>query len=324
MLERLGVSPEAESIYWAMLEHPDWGVEELAVGLNTTETAVHDALSALADQALVQPSWNHPGSLRAVSPQVGLFALLERTEQRIRAQQDSFETTRAMVMALAAGHDDNRKRDEIIRLEGLDAVRDRLAALAQSAMSECLTFTTGSALTPAAIESGKALNKQVLDRGVIIRNVYQQSVLNDRATLDYARWMAASGGRSRTTPIVPMRLTIIDRTTALVPIDPSDSRRGALEVRGNGLVDALCLLFDVVWEQGVPFGEAPAINQQGLSDLETAVLGLLRSGQTDVGIGHRLGLSERTVRRIVSDLMKRLDATSRFQAGYEAALRDWV
>jgi DNA-binding CsgD family transcriptional regulator/sugar-specific transcriptional regulator TrmB len=323
VLERLGVSAEAEAIYWAMLEHPDWGVEELAQDLAIPESTVRDALSALADQALVQPSWSQPGALRAVSPQVGLFALLERFEARVRAQQETVAATRAMVMALAAGHDDKRRRDELIRLEGIDAVRDRLTALAQQVERECMTFTTGSALSPETIESGKALNRRALERGVQIRNVYQRSILNDKATEDYARWMASLGGRSRTTPLVPLRMTIVDRAVALVPIDPDDSSRGALEVRGTGLVTALCLLFDTVWEHGAPFGEQPTVNDDGLNDQEAAILGFLRAGLTDEAIGRKLRLSERTVRRTVSDLMKRLDATSRFQAGAEAAARNW-
>src|SRR5262245_46934159 len=136
--------------------------------------------------------------------------------------------------------------------------------------------------------------------------------------------MAALGGQRRATPMVPMRMTSIDRTTALVPIDPADSSRGALEVRGNGLVIALCLLFDLVWEHATPFGEATTVDEHGLNDQELAILGLLAAGQTDEGIGRKMGLSDRTVRRIVADLMKRLDAASRFQAGARAAKRHWI
>ena len=324
MLERLGVSTEAEAVYWAMLEQPTWGAEELAEALAIPEIVVRDALSALADHALVQPSWNQPGVLRAVSPQVGLMALLEQTEQKMRSQQEQFQTTRAMVIALAAGHDNARRRDEIIRLEGLDAVRDRLTELAHAATTECMTFTTGSKMPPDAIESGKALNSLALSRGVLIRNVYQDSTLNDQTTQSYARWMASHGGQSRTIPRVPMRMTIVDRAVALIPIDPDDSSLGALEVRVRGLVVALCLLFDQMWEHGTPFGDPPRLNDDGLSDLELAILKFLRQGQTDEAIGRKLGLSDRTVRRTVSDLMKRLDAASRFQAGAEATRRNWV
>lgn len=324
MLEQLGISAEAEAIYWAMLENPDWGVAELAGALSVGETTVRDTLSLLAEQALVRPSWEETGELCAVSPQVGLLALVDRVEKQMRRQHESLDATRAMVIAAAAGHDRGRKRDEVVRLEGLDAVRERLSELARATERECLTFTTGSALPATAIESGKALNRLALDRGVSIRNVYQHSVLNDRATMEYARWMAARGGRSRVVPLVPMRLTIVDRTTALVPIDPHASSLGAIEVRGGSLLVALCSLFDMVWEHGVAFGEPPSVDVHGLTDLEEAVLDLLAAGLTDDAAGRRLGLSERTVRRTVSDLMRRLGAASRFEAGVKAAQRGWV
>jgi DNA-binding CsgD family transcriptional regulator/sugar-specific transcriptional regulator TrmB len=324
MLGRLGVPADAESIYWAILEHSDWGVAELVAELGIDESTVRDALSTLADYALVYPSTRQPGLLHAVSPQVGLTALLERFEQRIQSEREQIQTTRALILALAASHDDARQRDEILRLDGVDAVRDRLAELARTVSSECMTFTTGSALTPAAITSGMALNLVALQRGVSIRNIYQESILNDAATQEYARWMATHGGQSRTVPMILLRMTIIDRKIALIPIDPDDSSRGAIEVRGGGLMTALCLLFELMWDLGIPFGDPPRLDGNGLNDQEAAVLRLLGQGLTDEAIGRKLGLSERTIRRLVSELMKRLAAKSRFQAGVEAIQRGWL
>jgi DNA-binding CsgD family transcriptional regulator/sugar-specific transcriptional regulator TrmB len=324
MLGRLGVPADAESVYWAILEHPDWGVAELVTELGIAESTVRDALSTLADCALVYPVSSQPGGLRAVSPQVGLTALLERFERRIQTEQEQYQTTRAMVLALAASHDDARQRDEIVRLDGVDAVRDRLAELARTVSAECMTFTTGSALPPAAIESGMRLNTLALDRGVKIRNIYQESILNDLRTQEYARWMAERGARSRTVPMILLRMTIVDRTIALIPIDPDDSSRGAVEVRGGGLMTALCLLFELMWDLGTPFGEPKRFDDNGLNVQETAVVRLLGQGLTDEAIGRKLGLSERTIRRLVSDLMKRLGAKSRFQAGVEAIHRGWI
>lgn len=324
MLGRLGVPAEAETIYWAILEHPDWGVAELVRGLGIAESAIRDALSTLADYALVYPSRQRPDLLRAVSPQLALTMLLERYEQRIQYEQENLQTTRAMVLALAASHDAARQRDEIIRLDGVDAVRDRLVELARTTTSECMTFTTGSALPPEAIESGKELNRLALERGVLIRNIYQESILNDQATQEYARWMTTRGGESRTVPMVLMRLTIVDRRIALIPIDPDDSSRGAIEVRGSGLMAALCLLFELMWDRGTPFGEPRRFDEHGLNDQELAVVRLLGQGLTDEAIGRKLGLSERTIRRLVSELMRRLNARSRFQAGVRAIHYGWL
>ncbi|MEU8262717.1 LuxR C-terminal-related transcriptional regulator [Micromonospora sp. NPDC048999] len=305
-----------------MVDHPAWDVGELVAHLDIPETAIHDALSALADQALITPSTSRPGTLRAVSPQLGLIALLDQAEQQMLAQQAKLQAVRASVLAHAARRDTHREREEIVRLEGLDAVRDRLAEHASTAIDSFQTLTTGAAMPTEAIETGKTLSRIALSRGVTIRHIYQESTLQDADSLAYAQWMAERGEQSRVMPEAPVRMTIVDRRFALIPIEPR-SGRGALEIRGNRLVSALCLLFEMLWDKSTPFSRRFA-NSHGLSDQATAILRLLRRGRTDEAIGRQLGLSERTVRRTVSDLMKRLDADSRFQAGVEAALRGWV
>ncbi|WBB69640.1 helix-turn-helix transcriptional regulator [Micromonospora sp. WMMD812] len=323
LLERLGVSAAAEAVYWAMLDHPTWDVDELVTNLDIPETVVHDALAALADRALITPSTSRPGALRAVSPQIGLLALLDQAEQQMIAQQAKLQAARASVLARAASHDTHREREEIVRLEGVDAVRDRLAEHARTASESFMTLTTGRAMPAQAIETGKTLTRIALSRGVTIRHIYQESTLHDAASRAYAELMAEQGEQSRVMQEAPLRMTLVDRQFALIPIEPH-SGRGALEIRGNRLVSALCLLFDLLWERSTPFPRPSTADENGLTDQAVAILRLLRQGRTDEAIGRQLGLSERTVRRTVRDLMQRLDAESRFQAGVEAALRRWI
>ena len=61
-----------------------------------------------------------------------------------------------------------------------------------------------------------------------------------------------------------------------------------------------------------------------LTPRELAILRLLAKGHTDAAIARRLGLSGRTVRRIATGLMSRLDARSRFAAGVHAVQRGWL
>jgi DNA-binding NarL/FixJ family response regulator len=62
----------------------------------------------------------------------------------------------------------------------------------------------------------------------------------------------------------------------------------------------------------------------GPDDLRRFLLEALGSGAQDEQIARRLGLSLRTVRRRVAELMEELGAQSRFQAGVEAARRGWL
>ncbi|MFF6867959.1 LuxR C-terminal-related transcriptional regulator [Streptomyces sp. NPDC003444] len=51
---------------------------------------------------------------------------------------------------------------------------------------------------------------------------------------------------------------------------------------------------------------------------------MLEDGLTDEGISRKTGVSIRTVRRTMADLMKRLNAQSGFQVGAEAVRRGWT
>ncbi|WP_234349186.1 MULTISPECIES: LuxR C-terminal-related transcriptional regulator [unclassified Streptomyces] len=144
-------------------------------------------------------------------------------------------------------------------------------------------------------------------------------------TLAYARWLTQEGGQVRTSPLLPPRLLIFDRSVAVVPIDPANSRLGALCTSAPGIVASLLTLFDQTWDSAVPLGaDRPRSTDSTPSAAELELLKLLASGMTDEAAGKRLGVSLRTVRRQMSALMKRLHASSRFEAGLKAAQQGWL
>lgn len=324
MLESLGLSAQAESVYRAMLENPSWGVAEISEHLAIGEMELREILDMLVDLALLQPSWHRDGSLRLVSPQAGLAGLLAQAEADIAARQRQIEATRAAIAVMAATHEERRERVDVIRLGDVDSVRSRLEELVHTMKFEWLSFSRGGAQRPESIDAAKPLNQLALERGMSFRNIYQESFRNDPTTLAYARWMAQLGSKSRIVPVVTLQMIIVDRVLALIPINPADTGQGALEVHSPGMVAALHLLFEQVWENATPFGEAPKTTSDGLEPVERELIRLLASGHTDETVGRKLGLSVRTVRRLMSDLTQRLGASSRFQAGAEAARRGWL
>lgn len=60
------------------------------------------------------------------------------------------------------------------------------------------------------------------------------------------------------------------------------------------------------------------------SAVERELLGLLAEGLTDVTVAKRLNVSLRTERRMVAELMRRLGASGRFEAGVKAARLRWI
>jgi DNA-binding NarL/FixJ family response regulator len=128
----------------------------------------------------------------------------------------------------------------------------------------------------------------------------------------------------RTATSLPLRMLIADRSIAILPVDPADPQAGAYVVAGGGLITALLALFERVWQEATPLGEPQRRDDDGLTDQEHEVLRLLGNGLTDDGVARHLGISLRTERRIMSELMARMKVKSRFQAGLIAGELGWI
>ena len=83
-------------------------------------------------------------------------------------------------------------------------------------------------------------------------------------------------------------------------------------------------LFEATWARGTPIFATAAGAAGELDQVDRALLSLLNAGLKDEAVGRQLDLSERTVRRRIADLVDRLGATSRFQAGAQAVRRGWL
>ncbi|SCE98236.1 helix-turn-helix transcriptional regulator [Micromonospora mirobrigensis] len=327
MFEALGINKLTEAVYLEMLQHPEADIVALGERLGLTEEQVREALDDLARMSLLRASWADPEALRPVDPEVGLSMLLAREEADLARRQQDIEESRAAFTLLMAEQAELRGQTTssgVERLEGMEVIRHRIRELAQGCRWEASSFMPGGAQSAASLEASRALDADAVERGVRLRTVYLDSVRNDPATLDYARWLAELGGEVRTVPALPLRLLIVDRDVAVVPVSAADDAPVALVVTTEGLLTALVALFQTVWKQAAPLGSARRRDDEGLSPQERQVLILLGEGHTDERIARRLGVSVRTTRRIAADLLTRLGARSRFQAGALAVTRGWI
>ncbi|MDT0344374.1 helix-turn-helix domain-containing protein [Streptomyces litchfieldiae] len=123
-----------------------------------------------------------------------------------------------------------------------------------------------------------------------------------------------------------MNLVLVDDHFALVPADPDDPEAGAVLVRGAALVRSFRTLFEYCWYTAAPCpdGDTAVPAEDALSEQQRAVLRMLASGMKDEKIARALGVSLRTVSRLVSELMQELNTGSRFEAGVRAARRGWL
>lgn len=266
--------------------------------------------------------------MRPVSPELGLELILRRQEEDLLRRQQELALSKAAAARAIAEYTDLRPgtvADTTERLVGLDAIQAKLEILAHEVSQECLSVMPGGAQSQASLDASRPLDRDAMDRGIALLTLYQDSARNNSATLAYARWMTEEGGMVRTCPTLPPRMLVFDRQVAVVPIDPSDTRRGALCTREVGIVASMVALFEQTWQAAVPLGaDLPHATDTGLSSGERELLRLLASGMTDEGACKRLGVSVRSVRRQMAALMERLGASSRFEAGLRAAQRGWL
>jgi DNA-binding CsgD family transcriptional regulator/sugar-specific transcriptional regulator TrmB len=331
VLHVFGISERAETVYRVMLSDPSLGVHDLAERLQIGPDDVRSAFDELARAALLRPSLTTPDQWRAVNPEVGLEAVLARQQAELVQQQNRIEEARAAAAALMAEYTKLRpgwQYAEVEQLIGVAAVRERIEELAPKVQSEMLTFMPDGAQASDTIDAGSPLDRSMLERGVRIKSIFLDSFRNDPKTLAYSRWLTDLGGEIRTVPALPMRMLVYDRQLGIVPIDVEDSSAGAVLLQGPGLIAGLIALFDQVWAKAKPLDTSRRHRVKSSADEPTSqereLLRLLAQGLTDELVARRLGVSVRTMRRVAADLMDRLGARSRFQAGALAMARGWV
>ncbi|WUG26029.1 helix-turn-helix transcriptional regulator [Streptomyces sp. NBC_00464] len=326
MLEMLGLDPHAEVVYRLMLSQAGLGIEDLCRKSSLSEADVRASLDRLADLTLVRKSLDRPGAMRALSLEIALEVVLRRQEREVLHRQQQLAAAKLAAAHAIATHAELQQEAGDASAEqpliGLDAIQSQLEILAKELTGECLAVMPGGAQSQESLDASRPLDEDAMRRGVTLLTLYQESVRNDPASLDYARWMSEAGGQVRTAPILPPRLLIFDRRVAVVPIDPAHTRRGALCTREPAIVATLCALFFQAWETAIPLGAAGSSDR--ISPTEKELLKLLAGGLTDEAAAKRLGVSLRTVRRQMSSLMERLHASSRFEAGLKAAQSGWL
>lgn len=226
------------------------------------------------------------------------------------------------VAALAAERLVGAAPDEVRHLAGLDRTRQRIAALAAVERHEHLAINPEQAFSAETMAAALPLDRALLARGVRYRSLGLPPADGDR--LDpHAPELRQLGALYRYRDAVPLKLMVFDRRVALLPLDPLDLGRGALEIVAPAAVQALVALFDREWDAAadpVRDGLPPIV----LTRRERAVIALLAGGHTDAGAARELGLSLRTVGYLLRGLMDRLQVDTRFQLGLALGRRDAV
>lgn len=154
-------------------------------------------------------------------------------------------------------------------------------------------------------------------RGVTVKAlVPPQLIATDAAA------MRALGNRLgyRTRELPDQTLLITDgREAALRIPQRHETPSQTLLVSIDPLVHVLRTMFGVTWSYGAPVAEICQIHEKLRGQPVRSILASLGAGEKDEVAARKLGISVRTYRRHVAEIMRGIHANSRFQAGARAA-----
>jgi sugar-specific transcriptional regulator TrmB/DNA-binding CsgD family transcriptional regulator len=327
MLDVLGLHSHEELVYRHLVGRPAGTAADLAAALGFDRAEMAAVLTALEDKGLVARATSGQERYVASPPAVALGALLvQRQEELHRAQVAMAELV--TVYRSAGSRRDVADVVDVVR--GVEAIGQRFAQLQRTARHQVQTLVSADVAVVSA-EANQEVERAALARGVRYQVVLERGAFERPGFYGAAEEALASGVELRVAIAVPLRLLVVDRELALIPLvstDADEPVRDALLVHRSGLLDGLLALFDAVW-QGSPQLVATAegiaaADADALDPIDRKLLSLLLAGLTDQSIGLQLGLSLRTVQRRVRQMMDRAGVETRLQLGHHAARRGWA
>ncbi|MFE4582485.1 helix-turn-helix transcriptional regulator [Streptomyces chartreusis] len=321
-----GISRAEEEVYRHFLRNPGSLADGIHILLNVGPETAQKSLARLHQLGLVRCSGR---LVFPTDPEIALSRLVDMRLHDLHQELWQVTHSRHMIAGLLAEQGARAASSQgIEQLEHIDHIRSRIADLAFFAREEILCVEPYTELQPGHIEHVRALDLRCLQRGVRIRNVVLRKALFHGPACGYLRELMSHGATIRVADNISERILIYDRRVALVPVDPENASRGALLASERGLVANLVALFEKIWEQAEDLEGADESSDgnsaSGLSEAEQRVLSLMCSVSKDEAGARELGVSVRTYRRYVADLMRVLGAASRVQAALHARERGWI
>jgi len=306
--------------------------KEIALRLGLSPAEIDRAERVLLLLRLLQPMPGDPEVLVPVAPDVATTDLVSSAESQIRDLQQAVTDVRGRLMSLTPVYFEGRRLRN--RLEAFDVISDRttVQSMLDHFSSRCRhamdSVAPGGSRPRDALTAARRSALRMRERGISVRTVYQHTARSDLATRAYVRDVTEAGAQVRTAEQVIERILIYDRETVFLPMHPEPDRQdrdgaaisGAIVVREPALVAFVCNVFEHLWDGATPFVPDTSRMPTPGDDVKQSILRLMAKGYKDEMVARRLGMSVRTCRRHISEITEELEATSRFQAGYNAAM----
>ncbi|MFE7777032.1 LuxR C-terminal-related transcriptional regulator [Streptomyces sp. NPDC057445] len=315
------------ALYGWVLEHRSTDADRASVDLALPPETVTRALGHLVQLRLIRVDSEDPVRARAVDPDAVATRLTTPLKESIRSHQNALERIQNDIEQLRerflrrTAPEPARSALEVI--PSVDEVRAALNRESAECREEMLTSQPGGNRVPAVLEEALARDHALLSRGVRMRTLYHHTARFNGPSQAYVAAATALGAEYRTAHELFGRLILFDRKVAFIP--EREDTWGAVVIREPSVVAYLHEVFEQAWNRATPFSDAGHDGLERVAkEIDRTIVRLLAQGLKDETIGRRLGMSLRTTRRHVADIMEALGAESRFQAGILLARAEWL
>ncbi|MER7246583.1 helix-turn-helix domain-containing protein [Kribbella sp. NPDC000426] len=297
---------------------------ELAEVAELPQHEADEVLQRLQAKGLVTVQAADEPVFSPLPPDVAFGTTLLRRQESLEAARKTVAALSEEFRASASRRDAHHLVEVII---GATTLRERLRDLQNAAREEILWFCRANPLAMQGAENTEEYG--ALSRGVRYRAIYERALIETPGELDSIAEGVSWGEEARVLPTLPVRIAIVDRSTAICPLvrdDESIGEPSAAIINRGQLLDALLALFESYWELATPvrLQSDEAEPTEGLDDSERLLLSLLVAGVPDKSIANQLGISRRTVQRRLDRLMALAGVDTRTGLAFQAAKRDWL
>ncbi|GAA1417120.1 LuxR C-terminal-related transcriptional regulator [Catellatospora coxensis] len=320
-LTKWGVSPQADLVYRTLLTFGPWSVTHLSRSLDMRARLVRTALDELTEVGAAVPAHETLGTPPTENDRVWagrapaqVLALLRDRHHRAALARHQARNRQARMTYPDIVGDPGRLSPTSARpLHGLARTVERLIELTAAERHEHIAMNPEPAFSAASLKAVAPAERRLLDRGVTVLSLGVPASAEDESE-GHDEELRFNGLNYRELSEVPGKLIMFDRTTALVPRDPSDRTRGMWEITAPDVVAELLALFLRQWDRATEPGRdwTPPMR---LGARERTILVLLARGHTDAAIAKKLDISQRTIAYTMATLMDEYDVTNRFQLG---------
>lgn len=315
----LGISPAEEVLYRAMLRAPGSTTQVLAGLLHVDTQSVEMSADALQRKGFATYTPDKVPRWFPCPPDIAVETLLIQ-------RQNELTLARYAVVGLQREQNGSTEHERLVEIIGADpaAQRQPYVSSHDRAVTEvlCLVRPPFLVSTPGRQEDARADARK---RGVRYRNIVHPDVLALPGWLERLQQDVDAGEEVRLLEHFPFKMIVADRDLGLLPLKIDEPTGPMLLLRRSAVLDALCELFEILWLRAVPLRfDADGLSLPGSTSQShqlQRMLTLMAAGANDKHVADRLGISERTLMRRIDQMYQELNAHSRFQAGWLAALR---